>query len=91
MTDLRPSGRQGKSVTSSALITDGAPDRIGFDWDSGNRILHVDDFQVGSDYQASGAVSTSRAYSGLGCSLAPGTFWSGVIDEVRIDNRVVKP
>jgi hypothetical protein len=34
-------------------------------------------------------------YSGLnigcGTNLTPGSFWSGLIDDVRIYNRVIKP
>ena len=91
MTDLRQSGRQGKSLTSSALVTDGARHRIDFAWNSGNRILYVEDLEVASENQPSGAESTNGLYIELGYSLAPGTFWSGLIDDVRIDNRVVKP
>ncbi len=28
---------------------------------------------------------------GTTANLAPGTFWSGLIDDVRIHNRVVRP
>jgi hypothetical protein len=30
-------------------------------------------------------------YIGAGASLTPGTFWSGLIDDVRIYDRAVKP
>jgi hypothetical protein len=30
-------------------------------------------------------------YIGAGSTLAPGTFWSGLIDDVRLYNRAVKP
>lgn len=78
-------------MTSWALITDGAWHHAGFVWESANRILYVDDFEVARDDQPGGAVSTSGLRIGLGSSLAPGTLWSGLINDVRIDNRVVKP
>ena len=90
MTDLK-SGRQGKSLTSATVITDDAWHRVGLVWDGSNRILYVDDIEVAKDTQANLPSSSGGLYIGAGSTLAPGTFWSGLIDDVRIYNRAVKP
>ena len=90
-TELRQSGRQGKPLTASAVITDGAWHRVGFVWDGTHRILYVDDIQVGTDTQTSLAGSTGGLYVGAGSTLTPGSLWSGLIDDVRIYNSVVEP
>ena len=91
MTELKQSGRQGKSLTSASIITDGSWHRVGLVWDGANRILCVDDVEVARDIQTSLSGSTGGLHIGAGCSLAPGTLWSGLIDDVRIYNRVVQP
>jgi len=35
--------------------------------------------------------SSAGLLIGAGSTLAPGTFWSGLIADVRIYNRAVKP
>jgi len=90
-TELRQTGRSGKPLTSSVVISDGAWHRVGFVWDGTNRILYVDDIQVGTDTQTSLGASAGGLYLGVGSTLTPGTFWSGLIDDVRIYDRVVKP
>ena len=37
------------------------------------------------------APSTGGMYIGAASTPTPGTFWSGLIDDVRIYNRAVKP
>ena len=91
MTELRRSGRQGKSLTSASVITDGNWHRVGFVWDGSNRILYVDDVQVARDAQTSLAGSAGGLDIGAGCTLSPASFWSGLIDDVRIYDRAVQP
>ena len=91
MTELKQSGRQGKPLTSSAVVTDGAWHRVGVAWDGVNRILYVDDLEVAKDTQTSLANAFGGLYIGAGSTLAPGSFWSGLIDDVRIYDRAVKP
>jgi len=91
VTELKPSGRQGKPLTSSAVVTDGAWHRVGFVWDGSHRILYVDDIEVGTDTQTSLVGSAGGLYVGAGSALTPGTFWSGLIDDVRVYDRAVKP
>ncbi|MBC8217228.1 MAG: hypothetical protein H8E73_02075, partial [Planctomycetes bacterium] len=62
-------------------------------WDGSYRHLYVDGVEVAED--ATPLVGLEDAYGGLyfgvGSTLAPGTFWSGLIDDIRIYNRVVSP
>lgn len=77
---------------SSALITDGAWHRIGLVWDSvnRNRILYVDGAEVARDYVEYMGVPDSNLIL-IGGGLGTGTFWSGLIDDVRIYKRIVIP
>jgi hypothetical protein len=90
-TELKESGRKGKPLVSAAVITDGAWHRVGFVWDGSDRILYVEGVEVTSDTQTSLLGSAGGLYIGAGASLAPGTYWSGLIDDVRIYDRVAKP
>jgi N-acetylneuraminic acid mutarotase len=90
-TDLKQSGRQGKPLASTATIADDVWHQIGLVWDGSNRILYVDGVEVARDKQADLAGSAGGLHIGAGATLGPGTFWSGLIDEVRIYNRAVKP
>jgi hypothetical protein len=65
-------------------------DRVGLVWDGSNRILYVDDVEVVSDTYDKGRLF-GRLQIGAGMNLDPGTFWSGLIDDVRIYNRAVSP
>ncbi|MCX5645367.1 MAG: hypothetical protein NTZ17_11935 [Phycisphaerae bacterium] len=53
--------------------------------------VRVDGVEAARDTQAGLAASTRGLYIGAGNTLAPRMFWSGLIDDVRIYNRVVKP
>jgi hypothetical protein len=90
-TELRQAGRQGKPLTSSAVITDGAWHRVGFVWDGSNRILYLDGVEIAKDTQSSLAASGGGLCIGAGSGLSPGAFWSGLIDDVRIYDRAAKP
>jgi len=90
-TALKSSGRFGNSLASSAVITDGAWHRVGLVWDGSNRILYVDGMEVAWDTQSNPTGSAGRLYMGTGSALRTASFWSGLIDDVRIYDDVVKP
>lgn len=73
------------------MITDGLWHRVGFTWDGTNRVLYVDAAEVARDTQTGLGASTGGLYLGAGSTLAPGTYWAGLIDDVRIYNRIVRP
>jgi hypothetical protein len=91
MTDLCASGREGVALQSAAAITDGSWHRIGFVWDGFYRVIYVDDIPVAEDTQPNLKSSTGGLKIGCGVEPAAGTYWSGMIDEVRIYNRAVHP
>lgn len=90
-TDLRSAGRFGRSLGSYTLITDGNWHRIGLVWDGMYRTLYVDDNPVAEDTQSDLQSAYGDLHIGSSESLAPGSFWSGLIDDVRIYDRIVKP
>jgi len=91
MTELCTWGRNGVPLFSDMEILDGNWHRIGFVWDGLNRSLYVDDILAAMDTQQGLASSIGGLNIGCGFSSAVGTFWSGLIDEVRIYSRAVSP
>jgi hypothetical protein len=89
MTSLRGFGRSGGPLLSQTVITDGNWHRIGFVWDGSNRILYAGDVEVAGDMQADLVGSEGGLYIGAGKNLEAGSFFSGLIDDVRIYNRAV--
>ena len=64
---------------------------LAFVWDGLYRTLYVDGVAVAEDAQDSLSNRGSGFYIGTGKSMAVGTYFSGLIDDVRIYNRAVKP
>jgi hypothetical protein len=91
MTKLVSPGRYAKPLKSQTNITDGNWHHIGFIWDGLNRTLYVDDVIVAEDTQSDLGGSDKGLYLGCGKNMEAGTFWSGMIDDVRIYNRAVIP
>jgi len=60
-------------------------------WDGSHRTLYVDDVAVAEDTQDSLKGSDSGLYIGTGKAMESGSYWSGLIDDVRIYNRAVTP
>ncbi len=90
-TDLRGKTRGNRPLASETTITDGAWHHIGFAWDGSNRMLYVDGIEVSKDAHDSLASAAGGLYLGAGSALSAGNFWSGLVDDVRIYNRAVKP
>ena len=80
-----------KPLKSESIITDGQWHRIGFVWDGSNRSLYVDDVLVAEDTQNNLSSSLGGLNIGCGSNSAADTFWSGLINDVRIYNRAVQP
>jgi hypothetical protein len=89
--ELRDPGRFGRQLWSQTCITNGTWHRVGLTWDGSTRILYVDDVEVAKDTQSTLAISSSGMNMGAGKNLEVGTFWSGLIDDIRIYNRAVSP
>jgi L-ascorbate metabolism protein UlaG (beta-lactamase superfamily) len=91
MTQLKESGRKSRDLASQKIVADGSWHRVGLIWDGANRVLLVDGAEVARDTQASLTGSIGGLYLGAGAALAPGSFWTGLIDDVYIYNRAVQP
>ena len=91
MTELKGAGRSTGPLFSEAVITDGQWHRIGLVWDGSYRSLYVDGVAVIEDTQDGLEGSENGLNIGAGQMTQPGTCWSGLIDDVRIYNRVVRP
>ncbi len=91
MTELMAAGRFGTPLFSEAVITDGEWHRVGLTWDGSTRTLFVDNVEVAKGTQASLAGSQGGLYIGAGKGLEAGSFWSGLIDDVRLYDRAITP
>jgi Tol biopolymer transport system component len=91
MTELKATGRGANELLSQTVITDGNWRRIGLVWDGSHRTLYVDDVAVAEDTQDGLGGSDSGLYIGADTAMEPGSFWSGLIDDVRIYNWAVTP
>ncbi len=85
----------GRTVTpaleSPFVITDGQWHHIGFVWDGQRRHLYADGVEVAVDDSAIDPLSSSNGgmYIGAGKSLDAGTFFSGLIDDVRMYDQAL--
>jgi hypothetical protein len=94
MTELKAPGRFGTPLFSEAVIIDGEWHRVGLTWNGTTRTLFVDGVEVAKGTQSTLAGSTGGLYIGAGSAgrgLEAGSFWSGLIDDVRIYDRAVTP
>jgi hypothetical protein len=91
ITELKSTGRSTGLLLSQTIITDDQWHHIGFVWDGTKRILYVDDIVVAEDTQVNLQGSNGGLYIGTGKMMQPGTYFSGLIDDVRIYNRAVSP
>lgn len=86
--DAKPAG---PPLISATVVTDGDWHRVGFTWDGSGRRLYVDDVCVAEDTQAELAASFGGILIGCGGTMAPDSFFTGLIDDVRLYNRPVHP
>jgi hypothetical protein len=85
-------GQRVTPLSSETPITDGRWHRIGVVCNGANRILYVDGKEVARGALPSPLdISSTQLLIGSGKACAPGSFWSGLIDDVRIYNRIVQP
>jgi len=89
MTEVKGTGRSAGYLFSETVITDGQWHRIGLVWDGLNRTLYVDGILVTEDIQHGLEGSKMGLYIGCDKDIEPGSFFSGLIDDIRIYNRAV--
>ena len=81
-----------QSLVSSVNITDDNWHRVGLSWDGTNRVLIVNNVAVALDMQRRNLERTEVELNiGCGPNSTSGTFFSGLIDDVRIYNRAITP
>ena len=80
-----------KPLASQAVIIDGDWHLVGISWNGADLILYVDDVEVARKTQSGMPGSQSGLYIGAGSKLGVDTFFSGLIDDVRIYNRAFSP
>lgn len=93
MTRLTDGDRITQPLTSTAVITDGVWHGLRLVWDGSNRHLYVDGKEVAADNRKLNPLrfSTADFYFGAGKSLETGSFWSGLLDDIRFYSRAVMP
>ena len=97
ITDPIVTSRQGTKggipLISSTVITDGNWHRVGFVRDGTERILYVDDIKVACDTVDNLDRARESLYIGADGNLEAGSFWTGMIDDVRIRifDRAITP
>jgi hypothetical protein len=93
MTELKAPGRYGTPLFSEVAIIDGEWHRVGLTWDGSTRTLFVDNVEVAKGTQGTLASSQGGLYLGAGSAGRgePGSFWSGLIDDIKIYDRAMVP
>jgi len=78
-------------LVAELIITDGDWHHIGFVWDGSYRSLFVGGVEAAKDAQSLNPLKNadSGLYIGAGNALETGTFFSGLIDDVRIYNQAL--
>lgn len=72
-------------LKSNVVITDDEWHKVGFEWDGKRRHLSVDENEVAMDDEVRhGMENTGYLNIGTGKEFESGTFWSGLIDDVRV-------
>jgi len=89
-TDLRSSGG-GQALRSDAFVLDDQWHRVALVYDGTSRALYLDGEEVEQDPQPNLAASSGNLQIGAGKDHATATLWSGLVDDVRIYNRAVRP
>jgi hypothetical protein len=75
-----------KPLVSEFIITDEQWHHVGFVWDDSYRVLYVDGIEIAKDTAAQNPLKAADGglYIGVDKTLGTGTFFSGLIDDVRI-------
>jgi acyl-CoA thioesterase-1 len=90
MTEFRGASRYSGALSSPTVIADDQWHHVGFVWDGATRTLYVDDVPVAQDTQSALVGGFGALRIGCGKSMVAGSFWSGLIDDVRIYCRVLR-
>ena len=89
MTELTSNNQSDNKLLSQTVITDGNWHHIGLTWDGLSRTLYVDGVAVAEDALNNLYASRYRYHLGTGKNMEAGTFFSGLIDDIRIYNQAL--
>jgi len=78
-------------VTSNTFVADDQWHCVGLVSDGSGMSLYVNDIEVARTDTSPILPATGGLQIGVGKNLEPGSFWSGMIDDVRVYDRVVVP
>jgi len=90
-TKLGSNARFSTTLQCDACICDNTWHEVGLVWDGINRSLFVDGVEVAHDTQVKMAACRGCLHLGASDDLHPGSFFTGLIDDVRIYSHAVKP
>jgi lysophospholipase L1-like esterase len=93
MTRLTDGSRITQPLASNAVITDGAWHNLRLVWDGSGRHLYMDGKEVAADKRKLNALKSSDAdfHIAAGKDLEAGSFWGGLIDDLRVYGRALTP
>lgn len=79
------------ALQSEFVITDGQWRHVGLVWDGSRRYLYVDGTEVAKDASTLAPLKPSDGglHIGAGKNLEAGSFWSGLMDDLRIYNQAL--
>jgi hypothetical protein len=89
--ELKSGNRLSSVLHSDAVVTDGDWHRVGFAWGGSRRRLYVDDVLVADETDVALTNCSGALQLACGKLMTPDTFFTGLIDDVRIYSRAVKP
>jgi carboxypeptidase D len=80
-----------QSIVSQSVITDDHWHHVGFVWDGSYRVLYVDGIEAAKDNAPQNALKSADGGIIIGAdkNLDAGSFFSGLIDDVRIYNKAL--
>jgi hypothetical protein len=86
-------GGRGKELVSQTVVTDDNWHHVGLVWDGFRRTLYVDDVIAAKDSSIQSTLfgSINGFYIGAGKVKESGSFWTGLIDDVKVYNCAVYP
>ena len=77
-------------LKSAVVITDGEWHEVGLEWDGEHRHLYIDEEEVAVDeVPLTSFADTGWLNIGTGKDAETGSFWCGLIDDIRIYGKAV--
>ena len=78
-------------LVSDAIVSDGFWHRIALVWDGASRSLYADGTFVAADEQETLVARNGSLNIGCDKDQTAGTFFTGLVDDIRVYNRAVRP